>query len=261
MPEHNILITGAYSGIGKEFVRAYLKDRSTSVIAVDNKFPSQLAPPDTPVEQDTAVLEAYRNDVGDGERARLVIWPMDISDETQVERLSNRPWIDLVIHSAGVRGLEPSVWISQGSDVAAAEMMQVVTPQTMQQAFQINTIGTFVLLRTLVPGLRSRSGKVVIMGSRMGSIGHNTVGGGYAYRASKAALNAVVKAFSIDVPEVKFAIVHPGRVESNLVGEGIVEDGAISTEESVKDMMGLIERLGRGDSGRFMDRFGEDIEW
>lgn len=90
-------------------------------------------------------------------------------------------------------------------------------------------------------------------------MGYNTTGSAYAYRASKAALNAVVKSFSIDVPEVIFTVLHPGRVESGLVM--CKEEGAISAEESVGVMVPLIERLDKTCSGTFMDRFGEKVEW
>lgn len=90
-------------------------------------------------------------------------------------------------------------------------------------------------------------------------MGYNTTGSAYAYRASKAALNAIIKSFSIDVPEVVFTILHPGRVESGLVM--CKEEGAISAEESVRTMVPLIGGFGKEDSGRFMDRFGERIEW
>lgn len=90
-------------------------------------------------------------------------------------------------------------------------------------------------------------------------MGYNTTGSAYAYRASKAALNAIIKSFSIDVPQVLWVIMHPGRVESGLVM--CKEEGAISAEESVGCMVPLIEGFGKGDSGRFLDRFGGTIEW
>ena len=189
---------------------------------------------------------------------------MDVTDEGQLGRLTqvfSQQRLDIVIHSAGVRGLSPSVPMRKASDVARAETMDVMTPETMRHTFHVNTVGTFLLLRTLMPALRASDGKAIVMGSRMGSIGHDSTGSGYAYRVSKAALNALMKTFSLDVPEVHFVTVHPGRVESNLVGEGVSEDGAITAEESVKDMLRLISWLGEKDSGRFMDRFGEDIAW
>lgn len=261
MNQTSVIITGAFSGLGKEFVRAFLQDPYNQILAIDKQFSSS-SPWSTGEDFDDirASQAAYRGDVGDHD-FRVTMSSMDVTDESEQAQISLLPNPKIVIHSAGVRGLVPSVPIENGSDVAGAETMDVMNSQTMQQTFNVNAIGTFLLLRALIPSLRRNNGKVIIMGSRMGSIGHNSVGGGYAYRVSKAALNAVVKSFSVDVPEVLFAIVHPGRVESNLVGEGVVEKGAITAQESVNDMLQLIIGLGKNDSGKFMDRFGDEIVW
>lgn len=251
----NILITGAGSGLGKAFVTAYLKSTRNAIYAVDRSFSS------SPAQSILAAADAYRKDVGNDETNTLRLFTLDVRDETQItELLSDVKDIDLVIHSAGVRGLERSVSIEKSEDVAKAETLYVVTANNMMETFHTNTVGTFLLIRALLPKLRAGGrSKVVIIGSRMGSMGYNTTGGGYAYRASKAALNAVVKSFSIDVPEVVFAIVHPGRVESGLVA--VKEEGAISAKESVSDMVELIEKLKKEDSGKFFDRFGGEVPW
>lgn len=93
----------------------------------------------------------------------------------------------------------------------------------------------------------------------MGSISANNVGGGYAYRASKAALNAVVKSLSVDVKDVVVLAMHPGRVETGLVGWK--EEGAISPEQSLETCLVIIERVGLEGSGGFVDRFGDEIGW
>lgn len=262
MFRYNIIITGAFSGIGKAFVRAYLKKSGNCIVAVDKKFPRQ-SPSSVQTECSIlAALDDYRKDIGDDTtNPRVAILLLDITNEASVSELASLQHLEIVIHCAGVRGLVSSVPITQSSDVATAETMEVMTSQSMVQTFHTNTIGTFLLLRTLIPILRCGNGKVIVMGSRMGSIGYNSTGAGYAYRASKAALNAVMKSFSLDVPEVCFVTFHPGRVASNLVGEGVKEEGAITAEESVKDMVELIPRLEKEDSGRFMDRFGKDIVW
>lgn len=259
----NILIAGAASGIGKAFVRAYLQDPSNYIFAIDKSF--QGSPASGPAISSEEIKEAYHKSVNCKSRGRLILLTLDITDADRINgQLLNVHDIDLVIHSAGVRGLEPTVPIAQSSDVAKAETIEVTTASTMLSTFNINAVGTFCVLRTLTPKLRHHHGKpakVVVMGSRMGSIGHNRVGGGYAYRASKAALNAIVKSFAVDVPEAVWLVVHPGRVESGLVA--VKEDGAITAEESVEDMMRLIEmaELGKGKSGIFKDRFGGEIVW
>ena len=250
-----VLVTGAASGLGKAFVTAYLRNANNVVFAVDRSFSSH--PPQDVLE----AANAYREDVSNGKTNTLRMLTIDVRDETQmITQLKDIKDIDLVIHSAGVRGLERSVSITKSIDVAKAETLDVVTSETMMDTFHINAVGTFLLLRSLIPKLRSSDGsKLVIMGSRMGSMSSNTTGGGYAYRASKAAVNSIVRSFSIDVPEVIFAIVHPGRVESGLVA--VKEDGAISAEESVGDMLGLIWKLGKTDSGNFFDRFGGEVSF
>ena len=251
----NVLVSGAASGLGKAFVTAYLNQTDSSVLAVDRSFSS------SPAQGVVDAADAYGKDVGDDGTNRLRLFTVDVRDEGQITaRLRDIKDVDLVIHSAGVRGLEPSVVIEKSEDVAKAETVDVATTETMMDTFRINTVGTFLLIRALLPKLRAGGKtKVTVMGSRMGSMGSNVTGGGYAYRASKAAVNAVVKSFSIDVPDVVFAVVHPGRVESGLVA--VKEDGAISPEESVKDVLALIKRLGEEDSGRFLDRFGAEVPW
>lgn len=95
----------------------------------------------------------------------------------------------------------------------------------------------------------------------MGSVSANSAGGGYAYRASKAALNAVVKSFAIDVPGVQFLLLHPGRVETGLVAWK--EEGAIDVDESVGDCLRVMKRMVEEgwESGRLVDRFGDVIAW
>ncbi|KAF2755416.1 NAD(P)-binding protein [Pseudovirgaria hyperparasitica] len=238
-----ILITGAASGLGRAFVQHYASQTPPrSIIAIDSN-----ASPITPslAEKTVTYLKA------------------DITSQFQVSSIAqqhpSQP-IDLLIHCAGIRGLVPAIEESNPGDVAAAETLDVMDHATFSRTFEVNTWGTFNVVTTFLPLLRrSRDAKVVILSSRMGSVAANRAGGGYAYRASKAALNAVVRSFSIDVPGVTFCLLHPGRVETGLVRWK--EEGAISAEESVRDCLKVIEALGSEDSGRLVDRFGVDIPW
>ncbi|KIW07306.1 uncharacterized protein PV09_02156 [Verruconis gallopava] len=239
-----VLIAGAASGLGKSFLNFFLQQSNVeSIIAID------------------------RNAVVDVTDSRLETYLVDISSPESIENfakvIGGTP-IHLAIQSAGIRGLVPSVENEYPDEVARAETLEVMDMATMAKAFQINAIGTFLLIRAILKNLKlaSKDGaraKVVVMGSRMGSVSYNTAGGGYAYRASKAALNAIMKSFSIDVPDVIFTTLHPGRVETGLVK--CREAGAIEADESIEDMMKVIDNLTNADSGRFYDRFGQDIGW
>lgn len=240
-----ILLTGAASGLGASFLYHFSILPNIRIIAIDLH---PITSHKTTLPENTTI------------QTRVVDISSPSSISTFAASLKNVP-IHLLIHSIGIRGLVPSLITANPNDVAIAETWQAMDLATMMSTFQVNTAGTFLLLQALLPNLLSNPtpSKVVIMGSRMGSLSYNTTGGAYAYRASKAALNAIVKSFSIDVPEVVFTIFHPGRVETGLVQ--IKEEGAISADESVKEMMQVIDPLEKNDSGQFYDRFGEAIGW
>ncbi|KAK5257133.1 hypothetical protein BJ546DRAFT_162134 [Cryomyces antarcticus] len=235
-----ILITGAASGLGLGFLSAYSSDPSNNIIAIDK----------------TAIPSPASE--------KAICFEVDVTSkaaiQSLVKKLQGRS-LDLVVHSAGIRGLVPAVEASHPNDVASAESLEVMDEATMLRTFQINTLGTFTLIRALLPILRASAtqARVIIMSSRMGSVSYNKTGAGYAYRASKAALNAIVKSFSIDVPSVAFVLCHPGRVATGLVK--CREEGAIDVQEAVEGLLPLIERWGKEDSGRFYDRFGAPIAW
>lgn len=238
-----IVISGAASGLGRAFLDSYSQDESNKIIAID---------------RESINLSEHRHHA-----ATVQSHVVDVTDENSIASLSTKlsgTPIDLFVHSVGIRGLVPAVEDAHPESVAAAETMEAMDLPTLMHTFQVNAAGTFLLVRSLLPNLKQAlDPKVVIMSSRMGSLGYNTTGSAYAYRASKAALNAIIKSFSIDVPDVVFVLCHPGRVESRLVK--YKEEGAISAEESVAGLIPLVEHWDKNDSGEFYDRFGEPIVW
>lgn len=238
-----VLVSGAANGLGAAFVAAYQALPDTHIIAIDR----------IPIQTTSSTVISFIVDVSSQE-----------SINTLAQEIKDRP-INLVIHSAGIRGLVPRVEQDKPNDVPACETLSVMDADTMARAFQINATGTFMLLRALLPNLaKACNPKVIVMSSRMGSIGNNQLpnkdaGSAYAYRASKAAMNAVVRSFAVDVPNVTVILCHPGRVETKLVR--CVEDGAISVEESLSTILPLIDKWDKKDSGKFFDRFGETIPW
>jgi NAD(P)-dependent dehydrogenase (short-subunit alcohol dehydrogenase family) len=238
-----ILITGAANGLGAAFVKEYQAHPNAKILALDRlpiqDSPSNVHPHTIDLTNEKAILE-FTN---------------QISNEA----------IDLVIHSAGIRGLVPALEDQHPDDVAACETLAGMDLATITRTFQINTVTTFALLRALLSKLRlAKQPKVIVMSLRMGSLSNNALpnaaaGSAYAYRASKAAPNIIVRSFAVDVPEVVFVLCHPGRVETKLVRGK--EEGAIEAGESVRGILPLIDRWSGSDSGKYYDRFGATIEW
>ncbi|KAI7696887.1 NAD(P)-binding protein [Hortaea werneckii] len=238
-----ILVTGAANGLGAAFVEAYRHQDQTQVFAIDR-------------EQISCTQENVKS------------WAVDVTEESSIDSfvrdIKDQP-IDLVLHSAGIRGLVPHLEQEKHGDVDACETMEVMDFATLTRTFNINAAGTFMLFRAIMSNLlKAKDPKVIVMSSRMGSLGNNfpgnrSAGSAYAYRPSKAALNAIIRSFVVDVPEVTFIVCHPGRVETKLVKWK--EEGAITAQESVEGLLPLIDRWGKEDSGKFYDRFGETIQW
>lgn len=255
-----ILITGAASGLGAAFVQAYLNqpgNNNNKIIAIDkDPIPNLHLLPSKQVR-------FYKVDVSDESSIQSLQTALR---EKEKEEEEYEP-IDLILHCAGVRGLVPEEEAAQtpaNKIISACESLEIMNLATLTQTFSINAAGTFLLLRALLPHVQRAKGKVIVMSSRMGSIGNNQMpysaaGASYAYRASKAAQNMLVRSLAVDVPDVTFVLCHPGRVETRLVKWK--EEGAISAEESVRGLVPLIEKWGKEDSGKFYDRFGEPIQW
>jgi NAD(P)-dependent dehydrogenase (short-subunit alcohol dehydrogenase family) len=264
-----ILVTGAFSGLGRAFFEHFATGSRDDESSSHGEIPDYRV---VGIDRQPWTDQEGKRQPSHIHGPRSVYVQVDVtSPRHELDAFVHR-WIGaeapihLVIHSAGVRGLVPSVEVRKSDDVAAAEALGVMDSETMMRAFEINTVGTFNVLSAVLPNLRLAAAqglnpRVAVMSSRIGSMAANVKGGAYAYRASKAALNAVVTSMSVDVPEVCFAMVHPGRVETGLVC--VKEDGAMSSEESLETLLPVLDRLGEGHlkSGCFLDRFGVEIPW
>ena len=100
---------------------------------------------------------------------------------------------------------------------------------------------------------------MLFLGSRMGSVGDNQRGGGYVYRASKAALHAVVKSLSIDLAPrgITCVLVHPGAAKTAMAGAR----GTVEVADSVAGMIALLGREKAELNGRLFNYTGEEIPW
>lgn len=135
----------------------------------------------------------------------------------------------------------------------------------MEEVFRINTFGPGLMLRHFAPLLDRQCSVMALLSARVGSIGDNRLGGWYSYRASKAALNMMVRTAAIEIrrthPGAVIVALHPGTVKSALSrpfrGDEIGRDPA----QAAADMLTVLEALGPDDSGSFVAYDGQRIPW
>ncbi len=225
------LITGANRGIGLEHVRQLLGRDWTITAAVRN--------PD-------AATELKALDPGDG-RLRIEAYDAtDLGAPTALKAKVEGP-IDILFANAGIMG--PKV---QEYGSAASE--------GFLDTLRTNTLAPLALVEAFADQVAQSQLKVVaLQSSRMGSIADNDSGGRYAYRASKAALNAVGKSLSVDLEDagVIVLILHPGWVRTDMGGP----NGNLTVNECVEGQLDLIARANPAMNGRFFHVSGEDLPW
>lgn len=137
----------------------------------------------------------------------------------------------------------------------------------MAQVLAVNTIGPALIAKHVLP-LMPRNDRFVFaaLSARVGSISDNGLGGWHSYRASKAALNMLLKNFALEMGRThkKGVVVglHPGTVDSQLSDpfQANLPQGQLTQPEDAADnLLQVLAKLGPEESGRVFDFKGEEI--
>ena len=139
----------------------------------------------------------------------------------------------------------------------------------MSEVFRINTIGPALLAKHFLPLLRrDKKSAFAAISARVGSIGDNRLGGWASYRASKAALNMLLRTFSIEQARVnKNSVVvglHPGTTDTGLSRpfQGNVPEGKLFTPAFVAErLLGVLDGLTPDATGQVFAWDGKRIEY
>lgn len=226
-----VLISGANRGIGLELVRQYLQDGWR--VFAGCRQPEKA--------RDLNAL------AGQGE---LIVQPLDVTDARQIENLRSAVGdtpIDVLINNAGTYGQKNGGF---GRTDAVA----------WEETFRINVIAVMRMMETFADAVAAAGhGIIANMSSKMGSMSDNTSGGGYVYRSSKAALNAITVSAAQDLESrgIRVVALHPGWVRTDMGGPNAL----IDVHESVSGLRRVIAGLGPEQSGSFLDYRGETIPW
>ena len=136
---------------------------------------------------------------------------------------------------------------------------------SMEEVFRLNTFGPALVLRHFGPLLDRQRSVMALLSARVGSIGDNRLGGWTSYRASKAALNMVVKTASIEFrrthPGAALVALHPGTVKSALSRPFRGDEIGREPAQAVAQMWRVLQALRPEDSGSFLAYDGERLPW
>ena len=242
------LVQGASRGIGLEFVRQLSARPSTQVIAACRR-PDQ--------------AQALRQ-VAEAAKCVSTV-ALDISQESSVADAAERiatltDRLDLVINVAG---------LLHQKDQAPERRLSEVNATALQNSFAVNATGPILLARYVEPLLaKGQRAVFASLSARVGSIEDNRLGGWYAYRASKAAQNMLIKTLSIEWRRRRRPIVciamHPGTVDTDLSRPFLgrtAPERVFSPQRAVTQLLDIIDGATVDDSGSFFAWNGETISW
>ena len=157
--------------------------------------------------------------------------------------------------------------LHDGGGLQPEKTWRNIEPGAMHKAFAINTVGPALVAKHFLPLLpRSEKSVFAAISARVGSIEDNRLGGWVSYRASKAALNMVIRTLAIELrrrnPDAILAGLHPGTVETALSQpfRANVPQGKLFTPAfSAQKLLAVVDSLGPDDSGRVFSWDGAAI--
>jgi NAD(P)-dependent dehydrogenase (short-subunit alcohol dehydrogenase family) len=245
----NVLICGASRGIGLALCTALLAREDVRQVWAASRGAGE-----------SEALAALASQYGD----RLQRVACDARDEASLQALTGRirascPHLHLAISTTAI--------LHQDGARAEKSLAQL-SLEGLEASFATNAFAPILLLKHLVPLLRTRPATFVALSARVGSIGDNRLGGWYSYRASKAALNQLLRTASIELkrlnPASTVLALHPGTTATELSGpfqanvpQGQLFDPAFAAQ-CILDQISI---HGPAQSGSFWAWDGEPIAW
>lgn len=188
---------------------------------------------------------------------------LDVTSEPGITQAA----ADIAARGGELRLVFDATGFLHDSDFQPEKSWREIDPDHMQKSFAVNAIGPALLMKHFLP-LLAADGRAVFatLSAKVGSIGDNQLGGWYAYRAAKAALNQIVRTAAVELkrrrPQAICVALHPGTVATGLTGPFDKSGLDVQTPAAAAaDLLMMIDALQPGDSGGFLDRFGRAIPW
>ncbi len=242
------LVVGASQGIGLGFVRSLL---------ADDRFHHVFA---TYRQSSTATELLALQD-----QPKLRYLALDATEEGEVAQLAAKlqaqaTGLDLLVNCVGV--------LHQG-DLQPEKSLRQIDADKLLQYFQTNSVPAILLAKHMQALLR-QEGRTVFanLSAKIGSIEDNRLGGWYGYRASKAALNMLLKTTAIEYsrknPHTIILALHPGTTDTRLsepFQRNVPPGKLFSVERTVAQLLAIIDNATEADNGAFFSWDGSRLPW
>ena len=186
--------------------------------------------------------------------------PINYQDLSTIEAaaiaLANTGPFQLIINTIGI--LHSEHWMPE-------KKLEDLNAEQLQMLMQVNAIGPGLTIKYFSKLLDPAGAVMATLSAKVGSIEDNRLGGWYSYRASKAALNMLIKTAAIECgrtrPNNALVALHPGTVNSRLSKPFKGEQIGRPPADAVSDMLKVLLSLNKEDSGTFISYSGERLPW
>lgn len=246
MTINNALVVGGNGGIGKALLKVLSDTKQyTQVHAVVRTMPEYII--------DNVIYHV----IGEHTEQSIEVLCVDLSE------VSGQ--FTLAVCALGV--LHQSS--NQNVRLFPEKRMEDIRQQQLAEYFQVNSIIPALWLKHLEPLLKGLApAKLVFLSARVGSITDNKLGGWYGYRASKAALNMLVKTAQVELQRraknIGLVCYHPGTVDSELskpFQKNVPTGKLFSAQFSAQCLLQYLPRLHTEQSPHYIDWQGKPIPW
>lgn len=246
----NVVVTGASSGIGLAVASQLLRHEGVArVFALSRSA------------ENNPELAALRTIHGE----RLLPMSVDLTADDALSLLPQR----IRAHCDTLHLLFNAAGMLHAPGVAPEKSLLSLRREALDSVFALNAFAPILLAQALAPLMRHGAPAVFAsLSARVGSIGDNRLGGWYAYRASKAAQNQLLRTLAVEWkrthPRACVLLLHPGTVDTPLsrpFQANVPEDKLFTTEHAARQLLDIVAGTTPAQSGSFLAWDGSEIAW
>jgi NAD(P)-dependent dehydrogenase (short-subunit alcohol dehydrogenase family) len=247
-----VLVIGGNRGIGLGFVQQLLQNQQVEQVYATHRGA---------VSPELAALAV--------QYPQLKLLIMDVTDEAQIAAAMAELKQHLQLQAGRLHLVLYCVGLLHDGELQPEKSLQQIQSERLLRYFQVNSIGAVLVSKQVLPLLKHSDPSVLAcISAKVGSIGDNQLGGWYGYRASKAALNMLMRTTAVEYsrksPKTLIVLLHPGTTDTELskpFQRNVPPEKLFSVKRTVTQLLTVITQLQPGDSGQFFAWDGSRLPW